>query len=78
MVLSVPSYNTCREEPGTRTEGTTVDFNDLAAVQREKAKACKTAEELVALAEAEGIDLSDEELDGIAGGNWCNQHGIHT
>ena len=43
-------------------------FEDLTPELREKAKACNTADELVALAEAEGIELSDKELDGIAGG----------
>ena len=35
--------------------------------------ACKTAEELAALAEAEGVELSDEQLNSVAGGDsfWC-------
>ena len=34
----------------------------------EKAKTAKSAEELLAMAKAENIELSDEELDNVAGG----------
>lgn len=34
----------------------------------EKAKACKSNEELVALARDEGIELTREQLDAISGG----------
>ena len=48
-----------------------MDFKDLTPEQAAKAKACKTSEELIALAESEGVELTDEQLDGIAGGyNW--------
>ena len=43
-------------------------LEDLTPEQQEKAKGCKTTEELFALAEAEGIELSDSELEAIAGG----------
>lgn len=33
-----------------------------------KAKACHTPEEVLALAQEEGYELSDEELEGIVGG----------
>ena len=48
-------------------------FEDLTDEQKEKVKACKTADELVALAQAEGVELSDEQLQSIAGGDsfWC-------
>ena len=45
-----------------------MNFEDLSPELKEKALACKNAEELIALAESEGIELNDEELDGIAGG----------
>ena len=45
-----------------------MEFNDLTPEQREKAKACTSAEELIALAQAEGVDLSDEQIEGLAGG----------
>lgn len=50
-----------------------MDFKDLSPELREKAKACKTPEELLALAKAEGYKLSEEELGAIAGGGgWSN------
>jgi hypothetical protein len=55
-------------------------FEDLTPEQQAKAKACKTAEDLLALAKEEGYDLSESELEGIAGGvSWscigdCPQH----
>ena len=50
-----------------------MEFNDLTDEQKARVKACKTAEELIALAEAEGVELSDEQLNSIAGGDsfWC-------
>lgn len=46
-----------------------MDFNNLTPEQIEKAKACKSAAELVALAEAEGVELTDEQLNLISGGS---------
>lgn len=43
-------------------------FANLTDEQKEKAKECKTPEELLAFAEKEGIELSDELLNGISGG----------
>ena len=45
---------------------------NLTPEQMKKARACKSAEELVALAEAEGVELDEEQLDAIAGGSWYN------
>ena len=47
-----------------------MEFTDLTPEQQEKAKACKTPEELLELARAEGVELSDEQLEGVAGGGW--------
>ena len=54
-------------------EDTDMQFDDLTDEQKARVRACKTAEELVALAEAEGVELSDEQLQSIAGGDsfWC-------
>ena len=54
-------------------EETNMQFDDLTDEQKARVRACKTAEELVALAEAEGVELSDEQLQSIAGGDsfWC-------
>ena len=42
---------------------------------KDKARTCKTPEEVLALAQEEGIALSDEELDQIAGGKgkWAHE-----
>ena len=45
-------------------------YENLSPEQRERAKACKSPEELAALVEEEGLELSDEMLDGIAGGGF--------
>lgn len=46
-------------------------FDDLTEEQKEKVRAAKTPEEIIALAEEEGITLSDEELTSISGGvSW--------
>lgn len=50
-----------------------MDFNGLTPEQQEKVLNAKTPEEILSLAEEEGYELSDEELDGIAGGAiWGN------
>ncbi len=46
----------------------TMEFKDLAPEQQEKARACNTPEELLALAKEEGIELTDEQLEAVAGG----------
>ena len=38
--------------------------------QREKAKACKTPEDLLALACEEGYELNNEQLQAVSGGDW--------
>ena len=45
-------------------------FEDLTPEQKEKAKECKNADELVELAKSEGVELTDDQLDSIAGGTW--------
>ena len=45
-----------------------MNFEDISPELKEKAKACKTPEDILALAKEEGYTLSEEELDGIAGG----------
>lgn len=57
-----------------------MDFSELTPEQQEKAKACQTPEELLALAREEGIELSDAELEDVAGGgfwdvdwSWCTE-----
>ena len=43
-------------------------YESLTDEQKEKAKNCKTMEELTKLAAKEGIELPDEVLDAVAGG----------
>ena len=42
----------------------------LTPEQLEKARACKSADELIELAKSEGVELTDEQLEGISGGTW--------
>lgn len=54
-----------------------MNLDDISPDLIEKAKACSSTEELLTLAKQEGIQLSDKELDGVAGG-WdypvCETH----
>ncbi|MBQ9459560.1 MAG: hypothetical protein IJU66_06460 [Oscillospiraceae bacterium] len=43
-------------------------WDSLTDEQKEKAKACKSMDELTALASKEGVELSDEALDMVSGG----------
>ena len=47
-----------------------MDIKDLTPEQMEKAKACTSASELIDLAKAEGVELSDEQLEQISGGDF--------
>lgn len=57
-----------------RKKGRAMEFEDLTPEQQEKAKACTTVDELVALAKEEGIELTDEDLEAMAGGKWNTFH----
>lgn len=51
-----------------------MEFTDLTPEQQEKAKSCKSTEDLIALAKSEGIELSDEQLESISGGGkWLGK-----
>ena len=48
-----------------------MDFEKLTEEQKAKAKACKTPEDILALAKEEGYELSEADLEAIAGGgSW--------
>ena len=57
--------------------GELMEYKDLTPEQKEKARACKTPEEMLALAQEEGYDLTDEELEVVSGGGFwsiCSDH----
>ena len=47
-------------------------FSDLTPEQMEKARACKSSAELIELANSEGVELTDDQIESIAGGAWYN------
>ena len=49
-----------------------IDDMNLSPELREKAKACKTPDEMLALAKKEGYKLSDEEMQAVSGGWGCS------
>ena len=54
-------------------------FEDLSPELQEKARTCTSKEELAELAKAVGVQLSDDELEAIAGGACrkdCPHHGM--
>lgn len=44
-------------------------FNNLTEEQKEKALKCQSPEEFISLANSEGIELTDEQLEGLSGGS---------
>ncbi len=59
-----------------RVEGIGMDFKDMniSPELREKAKACKTPEEVLELAKKEGYKVSDAEMEAVSGGGWTQTH----
>ena len=52
-------------------KGNTMNLDNLTPEQQEKARACKTPEDVIALAKQEGYELSDDELKEVSGGvSW--------
>lgn len=53
-----------------------MDFEGLTPELKEKVLACKTPEDLLALAKQEGYELSEEELGAVSGGiSWdCDDY----
>ena len=60
-----------------------MNFEDLSPELQEKAKTCTSPDEILELAKEAGYELSDEELDQVAGGkgfwdadwSWCSDQG---
>ena len=44
-------------------------YKNLSDEQKAKAKACKSTEDLIEMTKKEGISISRDELEAIAGGN---------
>ena len=51
-----------------------IEDMDISPELREKARACETPEELLALAKNEGYKLSDAEMEAVSGGAWTVSH----
>lgn len=50
-----------------------LDGMDITPELRDKAKACQTPEELLALAKKEGYKLTEDQLEAVAGGGtWSS------
>ena len=46
-----------------------MNFEDLKSPElQEKLKACKTTDDIIELVRTEGVDLTDEQLQALAGG----------
>ena len=48
-----------------------IDKSKLTEAQIQKAMACSSVEELMKVAKEEGYELTDDELEAVAGGNWA-------
>ena len=47
-----------------------MSYENLSPEQQDRARACESPEDLAALAEEEGFELSDEMLEDVAGGGF--------
>ena len=67
-------YNLHKPKAG---KGMRVDFDNLKNPEfQEKLKTCKSADELIALAKKEGVELTDEQIDAVSGGvEWYEWEG---
>lgn len=45
-------------------------WNELTEEKRARVRACETPDDIMALAKEEGYELSEDELEGIAGGGF--------
>ena len=52
-----------------------MSFEEVPPELQEKAKECKTPADILALAQEEGYELSEEQLESVSGGWECSDHG---
>ena len=52
-----------------------VNYENITDEQKARLKAAKSPEEILGLAQEEGYELSDDDLDGISGGWSCDSFG---
>ncbi len=52
------------------SEGIAMNVEGISPELKVKAMACKTPEELLALAAESGVELDDNQLTAISGGSW--------
>ena len=52
-----------------------MDVKRFTSEQIERAKACETPEDILRLASEEGVELSDEEIEKVAGGGFWDDGG---
>ncbi|MBQ9042517.1 MAG: Nif11-like leader peptide family natural product precursor [Eggerthellaceae bacterium] len=48
-----------------------MEFKDLTEEQKARLANCKTLEDVLGLAQEYGYELTDDELEGVAGGGDC-------
>lgn len=53
-----------------------MEYQDLSAEQQAKLDACKTPEDILALAKEEGVELTPEQLELLSGGNQASERMI--
>ena len=55
-----------------------MNFDDLSAETKAKLLKCKSPEDILELAKSEGIDLTDEQIEGISGGGTWDSEPCHS
>lgn len=52
-----------------------MNFDELSQELKDRLKACETPEEVLALAKEQGVELSEDDLDQVAGGKgkWAHE-----
>lgn len=60
--------------PNISMKGRHMNIDDLKNPElQERLKNAKTPEELLAIVKEAGYELTDEQLNAIAGGSWCHE-----